>query len=246
MGVIALIVIAVVVVVIVLVVNGGGGGEEPVAARTPAPTPAPTRPPDTPASVQLNAILTLTENNTYAAERLDVLPSTVAGYEGQENNVEVASTVRAASWIMFSDPVDRNPSSPWFVVRYTLATLFYNFGGEGWTNRTGWLTGNSPCDWFGITCDRLRNHVQEIDLSRNNLVGTIPPEINFLSDLRALWLRENKLTGTLPALALGTLPSLTILYLEDNMLSGTISADLRANGVLCTLQRRRTVCVLCV
>ena len=47
--------------------------------------------------------------------------------------------------------------------RYALAVMYYSTGGssmdEGnvvastWKNETGWLTGDSECTWYGITCD---------------------------------------------------------------------------------------------
>jgi hypothetical protein len=106
-------------------------------------------------------------------------------------------------------------------------------GGAQWTSQTHWLTASPTCDWFGIECDIFDQKIVEIVLSNNNLVNSIPVEVNLLRDLRALWMNENRLTGIIPALAIGELPFLTALHLEDNMLNGTISEELRTNGKLC-------------
>lgn len=224
-------VVAVVVVVVVFVINNDDSG--PAATpRTPSPTPSPTNKPNVPAITQLAEIRRVVANNTFASTNLQLLPEVVASYEGESFNPSSNYLVRAASWIMFVDPLDAAPLDPLFVPRYVLTMLYYAFGGDGWINRGGWLSGADICSWYGVNCDRLGKYVHELDLSDNNLVGTIPSEINMLSDLRALWLRGNQLTGTIPHLAIGSLPELTILYVDNNMLTGTISTDLRANGVL--------------
>ncbi|ETO34462.1 hypothetical protein RFI_02633, partial [Reticulomyxa filosa] len=65
----------------------------------------------------------------------------------------------------------------------------------------------------------LKN-LTHIVLSQNQLSGTIPKGIENLSMLQYLVLSHNKLSGELPALH--KLPSLIIVSVNDNMLSGTI------------------------
>ncbi|MBC6476995.1 MAG: putative Ig domain-containing protein [Hormoscilla sp. GM7CHS1pb] len=72
----------------------------------------------------------------------------------------------------------------------------------------------------------------EIKLSKNNLVGTIPPELGGISSLQHLNLINNSLTGTIPS-ELGGLISLTSLRLHNNDLTGTIPSWL---GELTNLQ----------
>jgi hypothetical protein len=64
--------------------------------------------------------------------------------------------------------------------------------------------------------------LNELDLSNNNLSGTIPPEIFSLSSLSiGLYLSRNRFTGPLP-MEVGNLKNLGILDLSENMLSGEI------------------------
>ncbi len=110
-----------------------------------------------------------------------------------------------------------------------LVDLYNSTGGASWTNKTGWLTTAFAKDWFGVT--RAGNRVAAIDLSNNNLVGTIPSTIGNLSNLNSLQLFNNKLTGTIPA-GLATLLNLTSLGLEQNQLSGQIPAAIGNIGGL--------------
>jgi hypothetical protein len=72
-----------------------------------------------------------------------------------------------------------------FLARYALATFYYSTHGEKWENSEQWLTQAHECDWFSYnadtpSCDEDMNII-EIDLSRNNLRGTLPPELTLLS-----------------------------------------------------------------
>lgn len=72
------------------------------------------------------------------------------------------------------------------IQRYALATLFYTTNGTRWNRKLGWLRDYDECDWYtyaeGSSCDE--NHtVKDLNLSQNNLVGTIPNEFALLSNL---------------------------------------------------------------
>lgn len=82
------------------------------------------------------------------------------------------------------------------LARYALAVFFFSTGGEQWKNRDGWLTSTSVCDWIGLSC--VHDEVFSIELRDNNLVGTIPQEIDSVHILRQLILPDNYLRGTLP------------------------------------------------
>ena len=81
------------------------------------------------------------------------------------------------------------------------------------------LSGTIPAE-----LDRLTS-LQVLDLSGNLLSGTIPAELGSLADLQELKLSGNLLSGTIPA-ELGRLTYLQVLDLSGNQLSGTIPAEL--------------------
>mmetsp|Transcript_23364 Transcript_23364/g.55304 ORF Transcript_23364/g.55304 Transcript_23364/m.55304 type:complete len:801 (-) Transcript_23364:113-2515(-) len=70
----------------------------------------------------------------------------------------------------------------------------------------------------GVACDRELK-VRQISLSNNNLEGSIPSEIQFLTTLESLDLKGNSLTGSIPE-GLQDLTQLTHLDLSNNRLSG--------------------------
>ncbi|PWA64991.1 Concanavalin A-like lectin/glucanase, subgroup [Artemisia annua] len=67
--------------------------------------------------------------------------------------------------------------------------------------------------------------VQVLDLSSNNIFGTIPDMISNYTNLKTLNLSFNSLTGNIPK-SLGTLKSLQVLALSHNLLSGWIPEEL--------------------
>ena len=56
-----------------------------------------------------------------------------------------------------------------------LVNFYYATGGDNWINNSGWLT--SPVnEWYGVTLTDDGCGVVKIDLTQNNLIGTLPPE----------------------------------------------------------------------
>ena len=78
--------------------------------------------------------------------------------------------------------------------RYALATIYYATGGGGengtWFNNDGWLYPNKhECNWYSSWEEQGEGAcgngdiVYNLDLSDNGLAGTIPDEINLLTNL---------------------------------------------------------------
>jgi len=115
----------------------------------------------------------------------------------------------------------------------SLLELYHSTSGVNWINNDGWNVTNTPCSWYGITCEN--NSVIEISLGKfflipggfnfmfgsrgNNLKGTIP-DFRALLNLRTLALNGNQLTGRIPDFS--ALPKLQKLILIGNQLTGTI------------------------
>jgi len=116
-----------------------------------------------------------------------------------------------------------------------LVALYNNTGGDSWSNNSGWLETNAPCSWYGVSCYGF-GHVIDLNLSHNQLSGTIPPELGQLSNwaLFSLDLSDNQLSGPIPP-ELGQLSNLFSLDLSDNQLSGPIPPELGQLSYLTSL-----------
>lgn len=113
-----------------------------------------------------------------------------------------------------------------------LNQLYEQTDGDNWTIKTNWtiVGGEIPpsnCNLSlleGITLNES-NRVSGIELSDNNLVGTIPTEIGLLLELDEMQLTDNSLSGNLPA-EIGLLQNLATLELENNNLSGVLPPEI--------------------
>jgi hypothetical protein len=119
-----------------------------------------------------------------------------------------------------------------WVQRYALACVWYATNavshaytdrayGRGvvypWYNDTNWLSTNSECTWFRVTCDS-NNAVLELSLYKNRLTGSLPPEISLLIQLAKLDVRSNKLwnVGDAGHQWLNGMLSMKYLYYNNN------------------------------
>ena len=100
-----------------------------------------------------------------------------------------------------------------------LVALYSSSNGPGWTNKSGWLQTNTPCSWYGVTCNS--GHVSALSLDDNRLSGSIPPQVGNLASLESLYWPFNQLSGSIPP-QLGNLTNLWGLYLSYNQLGGEV------------------------
>ena len=115
--------------------------------------------------------------------------------------------------------------------RDVLAALYAAAGGPEWTNRDNWLTEESLASWYGVEVN-AEGRVVRLELSDNNLIGAIPPELGNLAYLESLLLDENfELTGAIPP-ELGNLSSLRSLSLSGTTVTGAIPPELGNLGNL--------------
>jgi tetratricopeptide (TPR) repeat protein len=113
-----------------------------------------------------------------------------------------------------------------------LAEIYYRTKGYYW--KESWSVNQTHCEWKGITCQN--GHVTQIDLSANQLRGTLPQSIGYyFSQLSNLNLAGNQLTGSIP-FSIGHLKQLQILALNNNQLSGPIPHSI---GYMSQLQNLR-------
>ncbi|KAL5574388.1 hypothetical protein UlMin_023985 [Ulmus minor] len=76
----------------------------------------------------------------------------------------------------------------------------------------GW-TDPDPCKWKHVVCSDGKR-VTRIQIGHQNLQGTLPPELQALTELERLELQWNNISGSLPSLS--GLSSLQVLMLSNN------------------------------
>ena len=108
--------------------------------------------------------------------------------------------------------------------RAALVDLYHAAGGLKWLRDTNWLSDKPLGEWHGVETN-VQGRVYSLDLFRNRLSGSIPPELGNLSSLTHLNFLHNNLSGPIPP-ELGNLSNLRILWLQENQLSGPIPASL--------------------
>ena len=133
---------------------------------------------------------------------------------------ESSSEHKAMNWIIYEDPLALDPANSSVEAelrisqRYSLATLYFASPVGQWANATGWLD-NNECEWFGITCDG--EVVTEIDVSQNNVTGTISADIAQLSSLVRFIINQNQVKGSIPT-SMATMSNLKVLGFRYNSL----------------------------
>jgi hypothetical protein len=105
-----------------------------------------------------------------------------------------------------------------------LVAIYNSTNGEHWKYNTGWLVTNTPCSWYGMKCKN--GQVTRLYLQYNQLTGFIPPEIEGLSNLEVLNMKNNDLCEDIPV-GLMNLEHLWSLKLDNNHLTAS-DPDLRA------------------
>lgn len=131
--------------------------------------------------------------------------------------------------------------------RFVLATLFYSTRGQRWwLQKDGWLDpAVHECEWYSSAKSSVPTEPQTttssttsttsticvddeyriLDLTGNELRGTIPAEIALLTGLTSLVLDTNFVSGMIPSLV-GALTNLQTFSVLDNFLSGTLPSAL--------------------
>jgi hypothetical protein len=143
---------------------------------------------------------------------------------------------RAMSWFLYNDTVTIKYESE-LVSRFVLVVTYFNNGGASklWTNSENWMTSYHVCLWNGVRCNNHsnKNHqsdidIIEVDMSNNGFVGSIHLAWSLLYKCKSILLNSNQMTGTIPGIVFGNILSLEYLYLQNNLLDGTIPSTLKS------------------
>eukprot|EP00531_Pseudo-nitzschia_arenysensis_P002038 CAMPEP_0116143342 /NCGR_PEP_ID=MMETSP0329-20121206/15399_1 /TAXON_ID=697910 /ORGANISM="Pseudo-nitzschia arenysensis, Strain B593" /LENGTH=537 /DNA_ID=CAMNT_0003638655 /DNA_START=76 /DNA_END=1690 /DNA_ORIENTATION=- len=194
----------------------------PVAPVTPEPTESPTEP-----DLPLNAFTTPiigagpcveAEKDAYLIKILTKLTELSDSLSEGVFLDESTPQGKAYSFLL-----EEKPSficKPTIVQRYALSTFYFSLGGDGWTNNKGWLGNKHECNWYGVGCaeDKFDRVATSLNLSVNNLIGTLPNELSIAFGLQEIDLFFNSVNGTLPLFE--GLVNLETLNLQQNLLTG--------------------------
>jgi hypothetical protein len=118
--------------------------------------------------------------------------------------------------------------------RELLIRFYKENNGDRWTERRNWCSSAALEDWYGVFVEPRTERVAKIQLSGNNIVGTLPSYWSGISTLTKLDLSDNKLKGPCPP-SWSALSKLEVLYMRDNRLSGTLPAAWSAMSALTAL-----------
>ncbi len=143
-------------------------------------------------------------------------------------------TCKASSPLIPDLTIDRNTIHLYGAVNPTdknaLLDLYNSTDGNNWIDHTNWNTNEPVYTWYGITM--VGDRVTEINLSDNDLNGTLPSSMGNLSSLKKLnifnsngYFSGKMLSGNIPP-ELGNLNNLEYLDLAYHSLSGNIPPEL--------------------
>jgi hypothetical protein len=85
--------------------------------------------------------------------------------------------------------------------RYALSVFYCETNGDHWTQNNQWMSNIHECDWFNRIGDDVCNRKEELTvlrLPKNQLYGTLAPELSLVTSLHEITLSNNNLFGTVP------------------------------------------------
>jgi len=183
-----------------------------------------------------------TTKNAFMCDMLTTL-TTTDQYTWLRTFDAISAYGRTVLWMTNSDEIDvANIHVENLLERFVMVLFFFSTGGkDSWYNRFKFLAGDKHlCDWSGdssrvILCAFSDRKVTDLGIPENGMVGELPTEIGYLTELTRIYFFSNLLTGTIPS-ELSLLTKLTGLHLDANKLKGKIPTEIAQMTQLTTLQ----------
>ncbi|CAB9511528.1 serine threonine-protein kinase BRI1-like [Seminavis robusta] len=124
-----------------------------------------------------------------------------------------------------------------FVTRYAFSVLFFStLGPTAWLFDCNFLEPTSICFWYdilqyqdgstelrGVFCDQTSGQPRALFLNRNELQGSLPAELGFVTTLTDVDFDHNDIGDSIPD-TFQQMTNLTNLFVADNRLQGPIPA----------------------
>ena len=114
----------------------------------------------------------------------------------------------------FENPTERN----------ALLALNNATDGDNWSINYNWNTDEAYENWYGLATNE-EGEVDTLWITNNNLNGSIPDEIEDLTELKALVLSGNSISGSIPS-TIGNLSNLNRLSISQCQLTGGIPPEI--------------------
>jgi Leucine-rich repeat (LRR) protein len=103
--------------------------------------------------------------------------------------------------------------------------MYITMNGIKWIRQDNWLNSSDICEFYGVECIFI-DMLVEFSFSDNNLIGSIPTQIQFPQTMRDFGLSSNSgIAGPIPT-KFGALLSLDSISLHDCDLTGPIPSEL--------------------
>ena len=142
--------------------------------------------------------------------------------------IRLFARIRDGAFVDETDQITLTLNRSLELAHRALSALYQATDGDNWVHNSGWNPTNIPTEeelgnWDGVKLGE--GWVIELDLRVNNMSGSLPPELEFLTQLESLRLVTNNLTWPIPP-EFGNLTRLKTLDLRNNDFSGPIPPEL--------------------
>ncbi|MBW6474876.1 MAG: hypothetical protein K0B14_17240, partial [Anaerolineaceae bacterium] len=125
-------------------------------------------------------------------------------------DIFTSTTIICSPYLICESIVDVPPSEC-----VALVDFYSSTSGVNWINNSNWLFSPIIDDWYGITSEN--SHISEINLSDNQLQGSLSESLNQIGFLQSLYLNRNLLIGSIP-ISFTDLSSLLTFDFSETML----------------------------
>lgn len=187
---------------------------------------------------------------TWAEEKSKIIQNIIDVVGQTSLTVQGSPHALAADWLLNTDPLQLSYDAEFLIQRYLLAffyfstsqrapwkscnpsnsnetmecsyaTLVYAFPEIQYELETKirWLSEKHECSWAGVQCEGYQ--VRAIQLTGQDIIGTLPSELAMLSSLQSITLAWNNFYGTVPS-EMFRMQQLVNLELQYNFFTGQV------------------------